>query len=154
MISLEHDLQLSKKHGVGKKITYLACDSRILLYAARAVRAAGVVGVYAPPAVALPHFMHVQIPTTFLLTASLPQNGHGYFFLWEISIFLIVLRSDAPQRTPYFPQMPTLWVLRAIVKGRTKPLYSLNFHNFTIKVPILMYRPLPILFFVFFPLFE
>ena len=84
------------------------------MIAALALSAAGVVGVYAPPVVDFWHFMQVQTPTTVLLTAVLPQNGHGYFFLWEISIFLIVFLREAPYLRPYFPQMPTFFVLRAI----------------------------------------
>jgi hypothetical protein len=34
--------------------------------------------VYAPPAVVFLHDLHSQMPTAFLLTASLPQNVHVY----------------------------------------------------------------------------
>ena len=41
---------------------------------------------------------------------SFPQNTHEYFECWEISIFLITLRIDAPYRVPYFPVIPTFFV--------------------------------------------
>jgi len=82
----------------------------------RTVAAAVVDTVQAPPAMIFLHALHFQIPTAVLFTESciprktvnilglrpikgnytLPQNVHVYLACWDISIFLICLRREAP----------------------------------------------------------
>jgi len=76
----------------------------------RTVTAEGVVREYAPPAMTLWHLRHSQIPTHVRLMESLPQKTHRYVACWEISTFLINLRSVEPYRVPYFPEIPTFFV--------------------------------------------
>ena len=51
---------------------------------------------YAPPAIVLPHPLHVQIPTECRLTVCFPQNVQVYRACWVISIFFTCFRSEAP----------------------------------------------------------
>ena len=43
-----------------------------------------------------------------------PLNGLTYFALWVISNFLTTFLREAPYLHPYFPQIPTFFVLFAI----------------------------------------
>lgn len=41
---------------------------------------------------------------------TLPQKTQVYLECCDTSIFLMILRSEAPYRVPYFPQIPTFFV--------------------------------------------
>lgn len=43
-------------------------------------------------------------------THTLPQKTQVYLECCDTSIFLMILRSEAPYRVPYFPQIPTFFV--------------------------------------------
>ena len=40
--------------------------------------------------------LHFQMPTTSRFTLSLPQKTQVYLECWETSIFLMILRREAP----------------------------------------------------------
>lgn len=54
----------------------------------------------------------LQFPTVACMigTRTFPQNWQLYLECWLTSIFLIILRRDAPYRVPYLPTMPTFLV--------------------------------------------
>lgn len=85
----------------------------------------------APPATVRLHRLQFQMPTTCRFIASwkrrgeMVQNGHRKGYLKDltfpqkvqvyleccvISIFLTILRREAPYRVPYFPTIPTFFV--------------------------------------------
>ena len=53
------------------------------------------------------------MPRSDLLT--FPQKGDTYLALCVISNFLTTFLREAPYLTPYFPQIPTFFVLFAII---------------------------------------
>lgn len=49
----------------------------------------------------------------FVLTKiffTFPQKLQEYLLCWVISIFLTILRKEAPYRVPYLPVIPTFFV--------------------------------------------
>merc|ERR1719414_577352 len=72
---------------------------------------------HAPPATVMLQFLvqHFHMPTAFLFMLSFPQKVHVYLACCEISIFLTVLRREAPYRVPYLPTTPTFLVRFAIL---------------------------------------
>lgn len=63
-------------------------------------------------------FFFYQWWTEIDIRLTLPQKTHVYFECCVISIFLTILRSEAPYLVPYFPTTPTFLVLFAY--GETK----------------------------------
>ena len=49
------------------------------------------------------------------LLLTFPLNGLTYLALWVISNFLTTFLRDAPYLQPYLPQIPTFFVLFAII---------------------------------------
>merc|ERR1719335_1367123 len=78
------------------------------------VVAAAVASCQAPPAIVLLQLLQCQIPTACRFTLVFPQKEHKYFARCCVSIFLTSFRKLAPYRVPYFPEMPTFFVRRAI----------------------------------------
>ena len=95
--------------------------------AVRMVTAAGLLNWYAPPAILALHLVHFQIPTTSLFTPTLPQKTQLNLECWEISIFLMTLRSDEPYLVPYLPVMPTFLVLLPMLFLVSRVLYHSRF---------------------------
>ena len=62
----------------------------------RTVAAPAVFGLYAPPADTFLQAPHFQMPVATRFVASFPQNVHVYFECCATSIFLTILRSEAP----------------------------------------------------------
>eukprot|EP01119_Soliformovum_irregulare_P020541 TRINITY_DN6673_c1_g1_i2.p1 TRINITY_DN6673_c1_g1~~TRINITY_DN6673_c1_g1_i2.p1 ORF type:complete len:135 (+),score=0.99 TRINITY_DN6673_c1_g1_i2:351-755(+) len=97
-------------------VTVLSSRSRRMVD--RTVAAATVVWTQAPPAVVFRHPPQCQIPTACLLTVSFPQNPQVNLACWVISIFFTCFRSEAPYLVPYFPTIPTFFVLLAYHRVR------------------------------------
>ena len=53
--------------------------------------------------------------------STFPENGERYLARLFSSIFLAILRSEAPNRVPYFPTIPTFFVLLDIFINNNNP---------------------------------
>jgi len=72
------------------------CNLRRRAMVERTVTAEGVLSTYAPPAMVFLQDLHFQIPVTWRLMASLPQNVQWYLLCWVVSIFFTSLRRVEP----------------------------------------------------------
>ena len=78
---------------------------------------------------------------------TLPEKGERYLARLFSSIFFAILRRDAPNRVPYFPTIPTFFVLFDIFINNNNPPQIISSVPPTYQAPLSHSAPCPPLLF-------